>query len=351
MEASETHPMKGGAGPCSYVNNSDRQRKAADRAFKAIVTEAIIENLDTTHLPPFSNSYAIADLGCSTGPNTFIVMKKIIQAIKHRHQMEGHDDNIEFQCFFSDHVSNDFNTLFLSLAIDRRYFVAGVPGSFYERLFGKASINFFSSTFALHWLSCVPKELSDSNSLAYNKGRITYANAHEEVGEAFVAQFSKDMESFLHARAEETVPGGLISILMCGRSDGTPRSKSVFGHSLQPLESCLVDMANERLVDTDQLSKFNIPIYTPSTTEIRLLVQGNGCFNIVKLEELHQEYIRIPSAAEIRAVSEGVISNTFGVEILDELYDRYTKKVDGLSPIKDDEGLAVQLFILLKRNY
>ncbi|KAK6921236.1 SAM dependent carboxyl methyltransferase [Dillenia turbinata] len=351
MEASESYPMKGGAGPVSYINNSSLQREAADHAFKAVVTAAIIGNFDITHLPPFSNSCAIADLGCSTGPNTFIVMKKIIRAIMHRHQMEGHDDDIEFQCFFNDHVSNDFNTLFFSLPTDRRYLVAGVPGSFYERLFGRASINFFSSTYALHWLCCAPKELSDLNSSVCNKGRITYANARNEVVEAFVAQFAKDMQTFLHARAEETVPGGLVSILMSGRPDGMHPSKSLYGPLFQPLESCLVDMANEGLVNKDEIDKFNIPLYSPSATEISLLVQRNGNFSIAKLESIHREYLAIPSAAASRAGLEGILSKAFGNEIVDELYDRYAKRVAGISPIRGEEGLAVQLFILLKRNY
>ncbi|KAK6917181.1 SAM dependent carboxyl methyltransferase, partial [Dillenia turbinata] len=331
-------------------------RRGADFAFKATVAAAIMENLDTAHLPPTSDSYTIADLGCSTGPNTVITVKKIIEAIEQRYQMAGHEANvqdlIEFQCFFNDHVSNDFNTLFASLPTNRKFFIAGVPGSFHGRLFPKASINFFNSIYALHWLSSVPKELSDLNSLTWNKGRITYANAHNQlVVEAFVAQFAKDMESFLHARAEETVPGGLISILMTGRQDGMHPSKSIYGPLLQNLESSLVDMANEGLVDKDQLDKFNVPVYSPSATEIRSLVQRNGCFSIARLEELNDGHLSILSAAEIRAVSEEIISKAFGNEILDELYDRYAKKVEDLSPIKDEEGLAVQLFILLKRNY
>ncbi|KAK6932210.1 SAM dependent carboxyl methyltransferase [Dillenia turbinata] len=87
---------------------------------------AIMENLDTAHLPPTSDLFTIPDIGCSIGPNTFITS---------RHQMAGHDANIhdliEFQCFFSDHVSNDFNAFFAGLPTDRKYFVAGVPGSFH----------------------------------------------------------------------------------------------------------------------------------------------------------------------------------------------------------------------------
>ncbi|KAK6932206.1 SAM dependent carboxyl methyltransferase [Dillenia turbinata] len=128
---------------------------------------------------------------------------------------------------------------------------------------------------------------------------------------------------------------------MAGRQDGMHPSKSVFRPLLHHLESCLVDMASEGLVDKDELDKFNMPVYSPSATEI----------SIARLGELRDEYLSILSAAEFRVVSEGIISKAFGNEILDELYDRYAKKVEGPSSIRDEEGLAVQLFILLKRNY
>ncbi|KAK7849230.1 putative s-adenosylmethionine-dependent methyltransferase [Quercus suber] len=55
--------------------------------------------------------------------------------------------------FFNDQFSNDFNTLFISLPPNRQYFAAGVPGSFYGRLFPKASLHFIHSSYALQWLS------------------------------------------------------------------------------------------------------------------------------------------------------------------------------------------------------
>ncbi|KAK6921240.1 SAM dependent carboxyl methyltransferase [Dillenia turbinata] len=67
-------------------------------------------------------------------------------------------------------------------------------------------------------------------------------------------------------------------------ADGMHPSKSLYGPLFQPLESCLVDMANEGLVNKDEIDKFNIPLYSPSATEISLLVQRNGNFSIAKLE-------------------------------------------------------------------
>ena len=121
-------------------------------------------------------------LGLSTGPNTFISVQNIIEAIELKYISKG--ENIEtpkFMVFFNDQLSNDFDTLFISLTPNRQYFAAGVPGSFYGRLFPKASLHFIHSSYALQWLSNVPKEAMDEGSPAWNKGRIFYTNAPKEV--------------------------------------------------------------------------------------------------------------------------------------------------------------------------
>jgi hypothetical protein len=81
-------------------------------------------------------------------------------------------------------------------------------------------------------------------SPAYNRGRIFYANAPAEVCEAYLAQFAKDMECFLGARAQEIVPGGLMALLIPGRLDRIAISKFLLGPFLA-FESSLLDLANE----------------------------------------------------------------------------------------------------------
>jgi len=129
------------------------------------------ETLENVHLnssaspPPFT----AVDLGCSSGANTVHIIDFIVKHISKRFDAAGIDPP-EFTAFFSDLPSNDFNTLFQllpplvsnscmeeCLAADgnRSYFVAGVPGSFYRRLFPARTIDFFHSAFSLHWLSQV----------------------------------------------------------------------------------------------------------------------------------------------------------------------------------------------------
>ena len=132
------------------------------------VLHLLKETLDTIKLDD-NIPFTVADLGCSCGNNSINTVAAIIKHMIKRY----HDSGLvppEFSAFFSDLPSNDFNCLFQLFPPllnnnygsglgreenHRPYFVAGVPGSFYRRLFPARSINFFHSAFSLHWISQV----------------------------------------------------------------------------------------------------------------------------------------------------------------------------------------------------
>ncbi|XP_038726413.1 loganic acid O-methyltransferase-like, partial [Tripterygium wilfordii] len=200
---------------------------------EAKINKEIGEKLDVIELVPSSSPkiFRIADMGCSVGPNTFITMENIVKSVelKYHSQCTSQEEALEFQVFFNDLISNDFNTLFKELPSDRQYFATGVPGPFQGRLFPKNSLHFIHSSYALQWLSSIPKELVDEHSPAFNKGRVFYASAPKEVLEVYSAQFDKDMASFLNARAQELVHGGLMAILIpCIPHDVPPSQCNIF---------------------------------------------------------------------------------------------------------------------------
>lgn len=165
-----------------------------------------------------SNTFVIADMGCSTGPNTFYAVQTLIEAVEQKYdQASSHSlDNksLEFQVLFNDQIGNDFNTLFASLPHSRNYLAAGVPGSFYGRLFPSSSVHIAYISYSLHWMSKVPEEVEVRDSATWNAGRIHYVGASDAVVKAYSDQFEEDMEIFFGARAREIVPGGLVVILM-----------------------------------------------------------------------------------------------------------------------------------------
>ena len=117
----------------------------------------------------------VADLGCSSGPNTLLVVSEVLGAVAAgRREAElrlvagGQQppppvQHVQF--FLNDLPGNDFNLVFQSLELFRKlaardkgdslppYYVAGLPGSFYTRLFPDRSVHLFHSSYCLMWRS------------------------------------------------------------------------------------------------------------------------------------------------------------------------------------------------------
>lgn len=110
----------------------------------------------------------IADLGCSSGPNTLTVISGIVDILRSTCQNLGRVLPEELNVHLNDLPGNDFNSVFgylpgfgdslkekngnCSIA---HCFVSAVPGSFYGRLFPRDSLHFVHSSSSLHWLSQV----------------------------------------------------------------------------------------------------------------------------------------------------------------------------------------------------
>ncbi|KAB1199422.1 Jasmonate O-methyltransferase [Morella rubra] len=76
MEIVQVPHMNNGVGETSYGKNSKLQCKMMSMA-KLVMEDAILEVLSTYLL----ESMDIADLGCSSGPNTLIVISQMIDII------------------------------------------------------------------------------------------------------------------------------------------------------------------------------------------------------------------------------------------------------------------------------
>ncbi|KAK9155462.1 hypothetical protein Sjap_002942 [Stephania japonica] len=253
--------MKGGKGENSYAKNSQAQARHAQS-----VLHLLEATLDRVQLESPETPFVVADLGCSCGGNTIYIVDVMIKHISKRYEALGHEPP-EFSAFFSDLPSNDFNTLFQllpplaihggsmeeCLAADghRSYFAAGVPGSFYRRLFPARSINVFHSAFSLHWLSQVPETVTDKRSTAYNKGRVFIHGGNESSALAYKKQFQTDLAAFLRSRSLELKKGGSMFL---------------------------------GLVEGEKRDSFNIPVYAPSLQDFKEVVEADGSFSIDHLQ-------------------------------------------------------------------
>ena len=146
--------MQGGEGDVSYVNNSDCQALAITLCKPILISSLQSIKLFTSPI------IRIADLGCATGSNTFDTVDTVVETLRQLFTTVCGGGSLEFEAFFCDLPSNDFNMLFRLLSEKQKvdsskYFAGGVAGSFYDRLFPRGTIHVAVSLSALHWLAQV----------------------------------------------------------------------------------------------------------------------------------------------------------------------------------------------------
>ncbi|KAJ7539482.1 hypothetical protein O6H91_11G095400 [Diphasiastrum complanatum] len=298
--------MEGGVGDCSYARNSALQATAFVQ-----VKEVLAKGLLNLELPTDGTVVAVADLGCSTGPNTVSVVNFVVGRLRQRFMDSDSDlmkSNMpDFQAFFSDLPSNDFNTLFQMLCALHNedespciegfrprgsYFVAGVPGSFYKRLFPRSSLH-------------IPPAVQDKNSPAWNKGESWINHPNRAVAEAYEQQAKEDLSMFLVHRATELAPGGLLFLLFGGREDASHPEKQLGStHACvwtAELDEAWRDLANEGLIDADTRDSFNFPMYYRSVDEFQQAVNESSLFIV---QSLHQTKVFAPTHEETERVTD-----------------------------------------------
>ncbi|PKI37067.1 hypothetical protein CRG98_042546 [Punica granatum] len=179
---------------------------------------------------PNNKCLAVADLGCSSGPNSLLAISWIIEAISGLCSQTGRSLP-EVLVFLNDLPGNDFNSVFSSLpsfyenqkeknGVESNCYISAMPGSFHGRLFPSRSLHFVHSSYSVHWLSQVP-ELP-----VQNKGSIYMASTSSpSIFEAYLKQFQRDFKNLLSSRAQEIVPGGEIFLTFMSRSIPDPTSK------------------------------------------------------------------------------------------------------------------------------
>ncbi|XP_059637239.1 probable jasmonic acid carboxyl methyltransferase 2 [Cornus florida] len=346
MKTMQVLHMNKGEGETSYAKNSTVQRKVISVA-DSIIKEAVLDILCNN----FPESMGIADLGCSSGPNTLIVISEIVGIVSATCRVIGRPVP-ELRVSLNDLPGNDFNDIFESLPAFynklneekgggfEHCFISGVPGSFYGRLFPSKSLHFVHSSSSLHWLSQVPPALDNKVSIPLNKGKIYISRTSPvSVFEAYFSQFQKDFSIFLKSRSEEMVHGGRMVLSFMGRRSADPSTVESCYH-WELLARALMTMVSEGLVQEEKVDSFNAPYYTPSPEELKNEVEREGSFLIDRLESFEidwdggaQNQGTLVSSGQrvaktVRAVVESMLECHFGRYIMDDLFRRYSDIVD-----------------------
>ncbi|CAJ2635641.1 unnamed protein product [Trifolium pratense] len=369
MDLAQVLHMNGGVGEESYANNSLLQRKTI--SLTKLLRDEAITNLCCKTLP---NSLAIADLGCSYGPNTLLVISETIKNVEKLYQ-EMKYKSPEYKVFLNDLPGNDFNNIFRSLDTFKEnlhneietemgpcYFF-GAPGSFYGRIFPDKSLHFVHSSYSLQFLSKVPEGLDN------NKGNIYMSSTSpSNVLKAYYDQYKTDFSYFLKCRAQELVEGGCLFVTLIGRQSEDPSSKEC--SSVWDLMSmALNDMVLQGIINEEKLKDFNIPIYYPSLSEVKLEILTEGSFVINQLEssqiilneldnyeDAFEFTSKIPGSLKndgysvaqcIRAVAEPLLVSHFGEDVTKEVFNRFQKNVTDHMP--KDRTKVTNITIALTR--
>eukprot|EP01018_Ginkgo_biloba_P020969 Gb_22487 [translate_table: standard] len=275
--------MYPGNGDASYAGNSARQRYVFH-----VLQPLFQEALEKVRFPK-KGPLRIADLGCATGNNTISDVNFVVKTLKNMCEPNGSVPlEPEFQAFFSDLPSNDFNGLFnLLTQPNAPYYVAGVPGSFYNVLFPRSSIHISFSVMALHWLSEVPKAILQKDSPSYNRGRVWINGGRQDVVDLYSKQSQKDLTTFMKCRAQEMEPGGVLFLCLMGRTDSSPPDKQVpVGGEFcgQDFEDAWDDLVKQGIISSDLRDSFNLPWYFPNANELKQAVENCCAFEIETLQ-------------------------------------------------------------------
>uniref|UniRef100_A0A0E0HN98 Uncharacterized protein n=1 Tax=Oryza nivara TaxID=4536 RepID=A0A0E0HN98_ORYNI len=285
----------------------------------------------------------VADLGCSSGPNTLMFVSTVIRAIAEYYNRIGQCP-VDVQFFLNDLPSNDFNHLFKSLEqIDNfvakdqnrqattlpQYYVAGLASSYYRRLFPKNSVHLFHSSYALHWRSKmfemknIKEPLNEGNIYISKTTPISTVKLYQEL-------FEKDFSNFLELRSNELISGGQMLLTFLGRKN----------EDVSDGDQCTL----HGLMEKKKLDNFNMPVYMPSTHEVKTIIMRSKLFiiNQIQLSEsnwdpydddLEGEVVLYPAqsglnvARSLRPVFGRLFTTYFGESVQDVLFSRIASNV------------------------
>lgn len=127
---------------------------------------------------------------------------------------------------------------------------------------------------------------------------------------------------------------------------------------LQLLSHYFIYLFLQGLISEELANSFNIPIFYPTASEVKEQVSSNKHLSIERFQEIYfppmlstPEHIQV-AKAHIRAVLEGILCKYFGPKLVDELFDRYSEKLENFSKTPDFTRVEKleYLFMLAKRN-
>ncbi|KAF6993000.1 hypothetical protein CFC21_009948 [Triticum aestivum] len=316
--------MNPGHGKTSYARNSSFQNAEQNR-MKPLIDAAITDLCSNTNTL-LHGKMMIVDVGCSSGPNAVALISTAIDAI-HGHYLQINQPPPEVCVLLNGLPDNDFNMVVKNLVTLRQskktIVVTGVaPGSFYERLFTSDSLHLVCSSNSLHWLSKAPEVLTRNHIPVYDIDEHARRERLPVVREAYAQQFRKDFSLFLELRAKELVSGGRMVISLVGTCSNAIASKFIIFPGI--VAQILSVLVAEGVIDKAKFDSFYVPLYGPSSEELREIIEAEGSFSIREMR-VHDPRTYMTTTLStptrfvnnLRALFEPIIVQHFG-KVMDE---------------------------------
>ncbi|KAH7548210.1 hypothetical protein JRO89_XS14G0083700 [Xanthoceras sorbifolium] len=150
---------------------------------------------------------------------------------------------------------------------------------------------------------------------------------------------------------------GRVVLILHGRLSADPTSED----SYTPWElfaEAISHLVSKGLIDEEKLDSFDVPYYTPYQEEVKEMVDKEGSFAVDLMETFAIDIgdKDIWSDAEtyannVRSFTEPMISHHFGVDILEELYDKITELIVQDFAAQTEPDRIINIVVVLKRKH
>jgi SAM-dependent methyltransferase len=233
-----------------YATNSSLQNSAIKQSRQYLLPHLNqqIQLMNHTNEP-----LTIADIGCSTGENSYEILEPLIQL--------AHSHGRTTTKYYCDLPSNNFSQLFQHLKQSDKNshcYSVGVGRSFYEQLVPNESLDISWSASAYHWMNT--DNISDKFLSAIKRTGVDHVTLHaipSDLQQDLMREcVDKDWNQIVELRHRELKPGGIfVGLLMCAPSRRYKTSTTAI------VKSALMELMESNQLLKSEWNRFYLPMY------------------------------------------------------------------------------------------
>lgn len=176
------------------------------------------------------------------------------------------------------------------------------------------------------------------------------------VFKGYYEQYERDFVTFLKYRSKELMQNGRMVLTMLGRNNEDRYSKGC-SYEWEILSMTLKFFITQGSIDEKKVDSFNIPLYNPSPSEVRYIVEKEGSFiiDILETSEIHRNSCdddKYNMVQSVRSVAEPLLVSHFGPDELnmDQVFHKYNEIFINDSKAKEKIMFVNVIVSLSKRN-